>query len=131
MLASIGGFLENLLTSPAFLEVLATAVAVIWALPRLQQWREGVRRTRWDRALQLGVRAATETYVQYVQGLKRGREDGHLTEGEVTEARRRATARLKELMRAEGPELLRFYGEDALEWVIELAVGRLRRKEVQ
>lgn len=121
---------QRLLESPAVLELLAAVIVVVWALPRVRAWREQVRQALGDQVYELAVQAATETYHGYVEGLKAGRADGKLDLEESRAARRKAVARLWELIEGEGLGRKVPGDEASLEATVELAVAGLKKQGV-
>ncbi len=111
----------KVLASPIVIELVAAVVAVIWALPRLQRWRSALRSERWGRLLTLAERCVVLIHHNYVEELKRGREDGKLTVEEAREARQRALTRLITELRENAPEFLDHYVTPELLTAIEKA----------
>ena len=130
MFSDLADGLTKVLSSEWFLELLAAVVAVIWALPRVSDWRERVRQGRLDSLMILAEQAVLETYHAYVEEIKRGREDGKLTLDEAHKARALAEAELLGLAADQFPNLAREYGTAGLEALIERAVGWLKREGV-
>src|SRR6056297_1825538 len=58
--------------------------------------------------------AVTEVYHEYVAGLKKGREDGKLTDEEKSEARKMAVEKVKQLGKDKGVDYLKTYGLPAV-----------------
>jgi len=122
----MGDALWNMLGSEQFWTVLAMIVGFIWSLGRVKDFRDKVAATKWSRLFDFACQAANTTYLTYVQELKRAREDGSLTKEEVQEAQKRALRELKSLLRSEAPSMLSKYGEEALKYVIQMAVNKLQ-----
>jgi len=122
----MGDALWNMLGSEQFWTVLAMIVGFIWSLGRVKDFRDKVAATKWSTLFDFACQAANTTYLTYVQELKRAREDGSLTKEEVQEAQKRALRELKSLLRSEAPSMLSKYGEEALKYVIQMAVNKLQ-----
>ncbi|MGD8239802.1 MAG: hypothetical protein PVH68_14680 [Armatimonadota bacterium] len=116
----------EMLESPVFLELVGLVVAFIWALPRVQAWRKARMEGREARLFDFAVQAALSTYRAYVERLKLESEDGKLTLTERRQARRYARGALQDMLVEQAPDLLRHYGERALDEVLEEAVGYLK-----
>lgn len=68
--------------------------------------------------------AVTEVYHEYVAALKKGREDGKLTEEEKKHARDLAIAKVKELGKEKGVDYAKTYGLPAIMALIEKFVTK-------
>ena len=126
ILADFGDTLRALSASPAALELLATIVAVVWALPVLKKFREAIAKSKMDKVFELAKIAATATYQEYVQEIKRASADGKVTNDEIRSARAMSLTNLKKLLKAQAPGLLKQYGDAFLTYMIERAVNALK-----
>lgn len=75
--------------------------------------------------------AVTETYVMYVRDLNKAASNGKLTGEEKHEARARAIASAKVGLRVAGIELVKIFGTDVIDYLIEISVNRLKGKPVE
>ena len=126
MFAAITDVLKNVLGSEWFLQLIVFVLGVIWALPRVQQWRESIAQSRWDRLFSLAQEAASVAYVQYTEALKQGQPGAQLTREQCAAARAKAVAALMKLAKERGPGLLEYYGEVALEALVHRAYESLK-----
>lgn len=118
--------LGDVLQSETFWRVVAAAVAALVAMPWLKDRLQRIEEGRWGKLWRLSELAVTETYLAYVQELKRGREDGSLTDTEAREARNMALQRLRTLLREEMPEVLEHYSNEALTAVNQRVLAALK-----
>ncbi len=101
--------------------VLGTVAGGVWSLLKTTEAYGTLCRNRFRRALRIVAAAVEEVYRTYVRGIKAGRADGRLTEGEKERAREMARKRAIELAREEGLDLLGSVGEGFLDlWVARM-----------
>lgn len=97
--------------------VLAIIFAAIKRIQVVKQWQL----TRAIECLESGVR---ETYESYVRVLKNSRADGKLTDAERAFAIKKAVGTAKDYARAQGIDLLKFYGKEYLPVIVDKIVSR-------
>jgi len=110
------------------MQSLLPVAAVLWAVFKSSEWYRSRRSERFAEAMGLLEAAVEETYQTYVREIKRGREDGKLTETERAEARRRAKERALAFARERGIDLLEHLGRDLLDIYITWLVKKLKRR---
>jgi hypothetical protein len=113
---------------PSVMQSLLPVAAVLWAVFKSSEWYRSRRSERFAEAMGLLEAAVEETYQTYVREIKRGREDGKLTETERAEARRRAKERALAFARERGIDLLERLGRDLLDIYITWLVKKLKRR---
>lgn len=114
----------HLLNSESGLTVLGAVVGGFWMLLRSTEWYGRIRNRRQARALQVLEAAVEQTYRVYVEAIKEGRADGHLTPEEKRRARKLAREQAVQIAKREGIDLLRELGPDYLDlWIAKLVLG--------
>lgn len=121
--------MSALFRNPLFWEILAALLAAIWSFPRVAKWRKEHLESKWQELVGYALEAVNSTYLEYVQGIKRGREDGKLTREEIRKARQMAWSKLHDIVREQAPELLDRYGEEAILLAIQSSTNMLKKGE--
>lgn len=112
------------LGSESGLTLLGAVLGGFWMLLRSTEWYGRIRDRRQARALQVLEAAVEQTYRVYVEAIKEGRADGHLTAEERKRARKLAREQAVQIARKEGIDLLRELGPDYLDlWIAKLVQG--------
>ncbi|MCD8141318.1 MAG: hypothetical protein LUE17_16410 [Planctomycetaceae bacterium] len=87
--------------------------------------------SRKERALLCLAGGVRETYEEYVRAVKRGNEDGKLTEDERREAVRQAIERGKQYAICEGFDLLKVLAKDSLPVWVDAIVRKIKGEAAQ
>ena len=111
----------------AFIQIVVAVVAAVWALPRIQQWRQGVKDGRWWRLEQLAENAVVQTWNAYVAGLKAA-DGAKLTPEQASKARQTAVAALTDLAAQELPGVVAQYGQSVLEALVAQVHARFQKE---
>jgi hypothetical protein len=119
--------LVSVLSSEAFLTIIAAIVTALWGIPRVRGLVKGVEAGRGAKLFDLARRAVVHTFQVYVQERKRASADGKLKSEEIREARKIALAKLKVLIANEAPSLMSHYADSYLPYVIELALRAIKK----
>jgi hypothetical protein len=100
-------------------------LGVIWnfAKPYLNEWAAQRRLTRLLETVEAGVGGTMQAYVDAV---KAASADGKLTEEEAKIAKDMARGFIISFAKAQGIDIIRDYGHDALGWLIEYTLGKLK-----
>lgn len=104
--------------------ILFAIISIVWrfAKPYLDEWmRQRKLSILWETAT-TGVIGATQTYVE---AAKAG-NGGKLTEEQAEHARSLARTYIITFMRTQGVDVLREYGEEVLNYIIEAALRMLK-----
>jgi len=119
---------EQILTSDAFLGLVATGLGSLWALVKGSDWYNRRRNRRFRRAVLALEAGVDETYRTYVSAVKDAREDGKLTKHEQRRARELARQTAIDYGRTEGVDVLRELGESYIDMWINKLVRRMKRQ---
>lgn len=112
--------LEELMTSPVFLELAGAIAAAIW----LKLKHSETKAARIARTIDDAVGSSvTKVYHDYVRDIKTARADGKLTVKEAEHARASAVRAAIEMARGRGVELADEVEPQHLTWLIERAVS--------
>ncbi len=130
--------LETALTSRLAIGIIVQIVIAIWALPRIQRWRERIRQSRYGDVWDAVMEAVQETYREKVrpQKIENG---GTLKPMQRREARQTALAKVKNKLTerhstlmdkliGRAPKLLGELAEETIISLIEDAVAEEKRK---
>lgn len=104
--------------------ILFAIVGVVWkvAKPYLDEWmRQRRLSTLWDAAT-TGVIGALQTYVEAAKS----ENGGKLTEDMAAHAREMARNYMVAFMKTQGVDILREYGQDVLDYLIEAILRQLK-----
>lgn len=119
--------LTEILTSELAMIVMAQIVIAIWALPRIQQWRERIRQSRYGEIWDVVVEAVQETYREYVRPAKLA-NDGSLKNKQRENARQKALEKVMDKLTERAPKLLGELSEETIVSLIEDAVAEEKGK---
>ncbi len=115
--------LQEIMQSEAVLSIAASVIGLVWAGVKGSGLLAQRRRRRFDRAL-LALEAGVEkSWQTYVRELKRGREDGKLSQDEARHARQLAVETALQVGRQEGIDVLAELGRD----YVDAFIARLLR----
>lgn len=95
----------DFLESETGFQLLAWAVAVVWALIQGSKWWQERVAAKYGQAVTAIEAGVSETYAVYVEAIKKGRTDGKLTPDEREEARQMALRRAREILLDRGAKL--------------------------
>ena len=113
--------ITDLMNSEAGVTMLGTSLGALWTFIQSRRWYRRLRRRRYTRAIQALEAGIDKTYREYVSALKKGREDGKLTQEEAKIARRRARRTAIEYGTTTGVDVLRALGETYIDlWITKL-----------
>ena len=119
--------ITNALTSRLAMMITVQIVIAIWALPRIQQWRERIRQSRYGEIWDAVVEAVQETYRDYVRPAKI-ENDGSLKPRQRQAARQKALVKVMDKLTERAPKLLGELAEETIVSLIEDAVAEEKRK---
>lgn len=119
--------LTEILTSELAMIVMAQIVIAIWALPRIQQWRERIRQSRYGEIWDVVVEAVQEVYREYVRPAKLA-NDGSLKNKQRENARQKALEKVMDKLIERAPRLLGELSEETIVSLIEDAVAEEKGK---
>ncbi len=115
------------LTSEPILAFIGAVLGAVWTFFKTSDWFEHLRTRRSAKAIRALEAAVDQTYRVYVREIKKGREDGKLTDAERRHARRMARRAAIEFGKQEGVDVLRTLGHDYLDLWISKIVKRLKK----
>ncbi|KKN17338.1 hypothetical protein LCGC14_0966890 [marine sediment metagenome] len=116
------GFFAN--NIEMIVSVLGMIFAALLGLGVFGKYTEKLEKIRDSKSWGIAKTAALDTYHTYARAIKKGREDGKLTEEEAKEARAKTISKMKELAKSEGVKLIK----SQLPALSELAVNFLKKK---
>lgn len=119
--------LTEILTSELAMILMAQIVIAIWALPRIQQWRERIRQSRYGEIWDVVVEAVQEVYREYVRPAKLA-NDGSLKNKQRENARQKALEKVMDKLIERAPRLLGELSEETIVSLIEDAVAEEKGK---
>ncbi len=123
--------MSQILASDTALTIVGGLLGTAWTFFRTQGWYRRSKKRRYFRALRALEAAVERTYRTYVRSIKRGREDGKLTEEEAANARRMARRAALVFGRTEGVDVLREIGQDYLDLWLSRVLRKARRRSVE
>lgn len=94
-----------------------------YAKPYLDEWAAQRKLTRLLEAVEAGVGGTMQTYVD---SIKAASADGKLTEEEAEIAKGKAKEFIIAFTKAQGIDIIREYGHEVLDWLIEYVLGRMK-----
>lgn len=105
--------------------LLFAILGVVWkfASPYLNEWAAQKKLDRLFEAVRAGVGGTLQTYVD---AIKEANADGKLTEEEVKIARDKCRAFVIAFLKAQGIDVIRDYGHDVLDWLIEYVLRQMK-----
>ena len=118
----------DILNSEQSLSLVGSVIGAIWTIFKSRDWYSNRRETRRGRALEALEAGVDETYQTYVREIKKGREDGKLTDLEIKHARKRARQAAVKFGRTEGINVLKVMGKEYIDLWIEKFVNKQKRK---
>lgn len=104
--------------------VLFAVIGIVWkfAKPYLDEWMRQRRLTTLWEAVTTGVTGAMQTYVEAAKAAGGGK----LTEEQAAHARELARTYTISFMKTQGVDVIREYGQDVLDYLIEAILRRLK-----
>lgn len=100
-------------------------IGIIWKIgrPYLDEWMRKHRLATLFAVVEVGVEGVQATYVDAIKDASR---DGKLTDDEAKEALRKCKEYVITFLKAQGIDVIREYGHEALDMAIEAAVAKLK-----
>lgn len=118
----------ELLGPDSGLTLVGSLAGSLWAMFKGSEWFAAVKRSKYQRALEVLEAAVEETYRTYVKAIKEGRADGKLTNEEQARARALARERALAIARGEGLDLMGTLGKDFIDLWVARFVKQLKAK---
>lgn len=112
---------------------IVAAIGVVWTMLKLHDkivdFLQKKKSKLWLKIYALAGQAVVQVSEDYVNEIKKGKEDGKLTKEEARKARDLALQKLLELAKSEGLDLLKSGFKEMLPWIIEKIVQKLKKGE--
>jgi len=120
------------LTSDAFLSIVALIFTTFFGGDKLSQYISKIKNEKLRKVTETlataGAIGVEKTYKEFTREIKKGREDGKLTDEERKQALNMAKDTAIAYAKNEGVDLAKEVGMDALEFAIESALALAKKK---